>query len=634
MTTTVFREHEITLNNYRYPIKGPVRSGLISTDPLKIVTADTSRDTHKNLSVISWSNFTRGVGLDRTDGESKEEMERAWYGTTQLRYDRVVLPRLATLTAAGAGSDIGVISEHANIIYAAFGTDFRSYSETTDAWSNVRDLVAAATDQASNIRLNGTVYMVIAQGSDYDYYDGSSWARSDTNVDYLAFWDDRLWGIDSTGQLWYSYSPGTETNDAQLPIENSTITRLFLGYDSDGNSILYAATTRGLYAHDAGNERFVETQLRLPFHPDNGKGADSWQSSMYISAGLAVNQYSIDSDRAVVRPVGPDRDHGLPSNKRGSIVQILPSHNELLILVDAVTAGSQGSVFMSEVPGNSDHLDPDSGVSHIMGWDGLGWESKWESEDETVRITNAHVSNAYNDYRIWWAHNQRVYHMDLPVNIINPTYVTDMAFASSGNLETSDFTGGQSEVDKLAVRLRVEVEDASSDETVIMAFALNGSASYTTLTNTYSSDVNSSGEITSDGKASYHFPSVTAPTGTDFRSIRFKTSLARGNTTTNSPKVLKIDLEWRKKLPALWGHEVVIDLTKPYGGSSSEQMFENLRTAIEANTRSSFSFRTRDANDAGDSNPYLYYVDILGATGIEQSGNNFSGELTLFLAEV
>ena len=92
MTTTVFREHEITLNNYRYPIKGPVRSGLISTDPLKIVTADTSRDTHKNLSVISWSNFTRGVGLDRTDGESKEEMERAWYGTTQLRYDRVVLP--------------------------------------------------------------------------------------------------------------------------------------------------------------------------------------------------------------------------------------------------------------------------------------------------------------------------------------------------------------------------------------------------------------------------------------------------------------------------------------------------------------------------------------------------------------
>jgi hypothetical protein len=63
-------------------------------------------------------------------------------------------------------------------------------------------------------------------------------------------------------------------------------------------------------------------------------------------------------------------------------------------------------------------------------------------------------------------------------------------------------------------------------------------------------------------------------------------------------------------------------------------MFENLRTAIEANTRSSFSFRNRDANDAGASNPYLYYVDILGATGIEQSGNNFSGELTLFLAEV
>ena len=79
---------------------------------------------------------------------------------------------------------------------------------------------------------------------------------------------------------------------------------------------------------------------------------------------------------------------------------------------------------------------------------------------------------------------------------------------------------------------------------------------------------------------------------------------------------------------------MVIDLSKPYGGNSSEQMFENLRTAIEANTRSSFSFRNRTANDAGATNPYLYYVDVLGATGVEQSGNNFGGELTLFLAEV
>jgi len=635
-TATVAREHEIVLNGFRFPIIGQVRTGLISVDALKIVTADHTRDSHARLSVQSWQNWQQGIGVDKWDGEDPRGLHHAWDSDLQLRFDgHLVLPGLATLTAAGAAADVGVISEHANVIYAAYGTDLRSYNDSTNVWTNVRTLVAEATDEVNNVRLSGTVYMVIAQGSDYDYYDGTTFARSTKDAQFLAFWDERLWGIDSTGQLWWAIKPGTETNDAQLQIENSTITRMFVGYDSQGRDILYVATTRGLFAHDIGNKKFVETRLRLPFHPDNGKGADTWRESMFVSAGLAVNKYDIDSNRATVRQMGPDRDDGLPSNRRGNIRQLVPSHNEILAIIDATSIASGGDLFLSAHMSHSSSavIDPDVGSSHIMGWDGFGWERKWLSDDATQAITWAHVSNAFNEYRMWWSQNQRVYHMRLPQNLINPVYVTDLPYASSGNHETPDFTGGQSEVDKLAVRLRVEVADVSSTETVIMSFALNGSSSFTTLTSTYSGDVNASGEITSDGVATFSFDDVTTPAGTAFRSIRFKAALARGSTNTLTPDILRIDFEWRKKLPALWGHQMVVDLSKGYGGLTPEQMHEQLRIAAENNVMSRFTFRDRDADDAGNSNPWVYHVDVVGFEATENTGNVWTGQYQLILAE-
>jgi len=635
--TTVTREHEIVFNDVRYPIIGNVQSGLISTDPLKIVTADTSRDTHRHLSVQSWADWTDGVGVDKFDGEDVTLRHRAWDSELQLRTrGHLVLPGLATLTAAGAAQDVGIISELNNVIYAAYGTDLRSYSDTTNVWTNVDTLPAAATDELHDVRLDGTVYMIIATSGGYTYTsDGSSFTDDTTDTQFLTYWDDRLWGIDSTGQLWWAFTPGTEVNDAQLPLGNNSVTNMFVGYDGQGHEVIYVTTTRGLYMHDIGNRQFHQ-RVRLPFHPDNGKGADAWETSMYFSGGLSIRKYDIADNRAQVDQMGPDRDDGLPSARRGTIRQLVPSHNELLAIIDATAIASAGDLFLGsqQTSNNSFSLDPDQGFSHIMGWDKLGWERKWLSSNSTSAITWLHVSDAYNEYRMWWAQNQRIYHMQIPSNIINPVYVTDLPYAASGSHETPDFTGGQSEVDKLAVRLRVEVSGASSAETVIMSFALNGSSSFTTMTNTYSSDVNASGEITSDGKATYHFPAVAAPAGTEFRSIRFRAAEARGSNTTLTPDILKIDFEWRKKLPALWGHQVIIDMSEPYGDNTLEQMFENIRIAAENNVLSRFTFRDRAADDAGNSNPWVYYVDVQGFTAVEHTGNVWAGQFVLTLGEV
>ena len=636
-TATVVREGEIVLNGFRYAIKGLVRSGLIATDALKIVTGDHTRDSHPRLSIQSWESWQRGVGIDRYDGLNPNGTRRAWDSDLQLRYEgHLVLPGLATETAAGAATDIGVISEYANVIYAAYGTDLRSFNDTTNVWTNVHTLPAVATDEVNNIRLNDTVYMVIAHTGGYTYYDGADFSDDTKDTKYLAFWDERLWGIDADGQLWWAFTPGTEVNDAHLQLENGVITRMFVGYDARGNDILYVGTTRGLFAHDIGNRRFVETRLRLPFHPDNGKGAITWRESMYLSQGLAVSKYDIDANRATVDQMGLDRDDGLPANRRGSIRQLVSTHNELLAIIDATSISSAGDLFLGSQmsQSNSAALDPDQGFSHIMGWDQLGWERKWLSENSTSAITWLHISDAYNEYRMWWAQNQLVFHMRLPQTIINPVYVTDLPYAASGVHETPDFTGGQSEVDKLAVRLRVEVAGTSSTETVIMAFALNGSSSFTTLTNTHSSDVNSSGEITSDGVNTYFFSALTTPQGTAFRSIRFKVTCARGSTTTSTPDVLRIDFEWRKKLPALWGHQMTVDLSKNFSDQTREQMFENLRIAAENNVLSRFTFRDRDADDAGNANPWVYFVDVIAFDALENTGNVWAGEYNLVLGEV
>ena len=56
------------------------------------------------------------------------------------------------------------------------------------------------------------------------------------------------------------------------------VTDLFVARNASGNPILYAMTKEGLYAHDATNALWVETQLALPFHNENGKGSTRWRS--------------------------------------------------------------------------------------------------------------------------------------------------------------------------------------------------------------------------------------------------------------------------------------------------------------------------------------------------------------------
>ena len=639
MAAKVESPNEISLNGVYYPIARPVQSVLSSIYPAKVVIGDTTKDSQARTSVIAWSDWRGGIGVNRM--ETGGDVNRAWWSTCQLRYkNHLILPGLDNDAKANKTStsltdpSIGAIGELASEIYVAWNgstsedAKIYKYNNASDVWGSA---LATPSDQVTDTvtwrTLAGETFLIFAHydssGSGYTRFDGTTWTEDTTDSQYVAAWDDRLWGISYTGQLWYSIVAGTEVNDAKLPLPAGSVTGLFVARDAGGEPILYASTKKGLFAHDSANSKFIQTELTIPNHPHAGKGTIRWRDSIYMPAGLGVYKYINQAGGAVLAVTGPDRDDGVPTNQRGTIKFMTGSHNELFAGLDASTAPNITSGDSIPYQWQSHHgsmvIDDDTGYSTILGYDDMGWETKWTASSAGRSLQALTVSDAYDEYRMWWGFNGEIKFMKIPSDIINPSFVSDFEFAASGTHETPWFNAGQAEVDKLALKLRVEVQDASSTETVAVEYATDYAESYTSL-----------GTITSDGITSYTFGSSA---GTAFRAIKFKLSLARTtntgtvNYTKLTPDVVSTTLEWRKKLPSKWGHQVQVDINKEYKGKSPKDLRAALLSAIESTTLVEFTFR----DDSGGTRNY--YVDVASATGMEYTGTDERGISTINLVE-
>jgi len=633
--------NEISLNGVFYPIARPVQSVLASLYPSKVVIGDTTKDSQARTSVIAWSDWRGGIGVNRM--EHGGDVNRAWWSTLQLRYkNHLILPGLDNDAAANGtatsltGPTIGAIAEYANAVYVAWNGSISQdakvylYNNTSDAWGSA---LATPSDQVTDTvtwrTLASETFLIFAHydtnGSGYTRFDGSTWTEDAFDTQYVAVWDDRLWGISYAGQLWYSIVAGTEVTDAKLPLPPGSVTALFVARDAGGEPIIYAATKKGLFAHDAANSQFVQTELTLPNHPFAGRGTIRWRDSIYMPAGLGLYRYINQAGGAVLTIAGPDRDDGLPADNRGTIKYMSGSHNELFAGVDSSTAAkivsSSSLPYQWQSHQGSTVIDADTGYSSILGYNELGWETKWAATTVGKSIQHMLVSDAYSEYRLWWGFDGEIKFMKIPSDIINPSFVSDFEFRVSGTHETPWFNAGQSEVDKLALKLRTEVQDASSTETVTVSYATDYSESYTSA----------GSAITSDGITTYTFGSKA---GTTFRAIKFKVALARTTNTSTAnykkltPDMVSLTLEWRKKLPAKWGHQIQIDLSKDdYKGKSPKDLRAALLSAIESTTLVEFTFRD---DSGGDRN---FYVDVTSATGLEFSGYDERGQSTVSLVE-
>ena len=647
MANKVVEENEIYLNGVYYPTTRPIRSTLASIYPAKVVIGDTTKDSQLRSSIVAWSDWRGGIGLNRMEGAA--DVNRAWYSTCQLRYkNHLVLPGLVTETTAPSHSftdtDIGAINTLDDEVYAFWNgaatqaPKLYKYSETTGLWDT--ELTQSAADQVTDSVVftngTGTTYLVFAHydsgGSGYTYSsNGSTWTTDTTyGTKFVTVWDERLWGISHAGQLWYATTIGTEVLDAVLPLPDGSVTALFVARNAMGIPIIYAATTRGLFAHNADNAMWESTQMDFPVHPDNGKGTITWRDSVYIPSGNGIYKYINGNNAAVISIMGPDRDDGLPSDKRGAIRHMAGAHNELLVGLDAraapATLSSSSLPYQWISHQGSTVIAADTGYSLILGYNDMGWEVKWQSATSGKGFDSIHVSDAYSKYRMWWGHNNIVHFMDLPKDIINPSEVSEFAYALQGIHETPWFNSGQSEVDKLALTLRIEAQDLTSTEKVKVEYATDYSESYTTAVGT----LDSTEMGASSGTYTYTFGSSA---GVAFRAIKFKLTLDRSTATSTglekfeTPDVVSLTLAFRKKIAAKWGHTVDVDLTNEYKGNVPKDLRSNLISAIESNTLVEFTFR----DDSGGTRNY--YVVVIGAQGIEFTGYDERGSTTIQVVE-
>ena len=648
MPASVIETNEIYLNDTYFPTTKPVRSVLASLYPAKVVIGDTSKDDQLRSSIVAWSDWRGGSGINRMEGAG--EVSRAWYSTAQLRYkNHLVLPGLATESTAPShgltDATIGAINTYGAEAYAAWnGSNSENakifkYNNTGDSWGSALDETEdQVTDSVVFTDASGNSHLVFAHydanGSGYTHYDGSSWTSNDAkDTQFLTVWDDRLWGISYTGQLWYATTIGTEVNDAVLPLPDGSVTAMFVARNAAGIPNIYVATKEGLFMHNADNARFEETQMEFPIHSENGKGTTRWRDSVYIPSGLGLYKYINGSNSAVITVVGPDRDDGMPFDKRGAIRMMEGSHNELLAGIDA--RFSPLSIASTSIPyqqgttqtGHSPVIESDAGYSSIVGYNEMGWETKWLSGNLGKGLDSMHVSSSYDEeYRVWWGHNNSVWFMNLPPAIINPSEMAEFEYAEECIHETPWFNAGQSEVDKLALKLRIEAQDLTSTEKVKVEYATDYAESYTTAVGTL--DASTMGAAS--GTYVYTFGSSL---GTEFRAIKFKLTLNRSDATTTglekfeSPDVVSLTLEWRKKMPAKWGHQVDVDLTHDYKGNTPQDLREKLVSAIEETTLVEFTFR----DDGGGTRNY--YVDVTSATGLEFTGHDERGSTTITVAE-
>lgn len=619
MVQRVIEEGVVSIGTTRFRmVQGSrVRSQLADQYPAKVLLGDSSQDSHGRTSVVTWSDWSGGIGKNRVEGS--DGLTRIWDGNLNILIPgMLILPFDSTLI--NNPSEAGIVSTiigrvTSGTIFATFSAGDKVYDFGGTNWTSRDTMPADATDvlacylgNAEDRTLSEWLVWATTEGFTATE-NGTTFIDNPKNTKYLAYWDNRLWGIDNEGQLWYwladedlTTAEGTAYNDAVLPTPAGDIAALFTGPDAFGEEIIYAATKVGLFAHDAANARFLKTALVYARNDNGGKGATTWNGDIYVAVENAVYRYIPRS--GIIQSVGLDQDGGLPSAHRTThIAQLIPAGPRLF------ARAAQAS----------------DGQNRIYEYNGRGWGVLFSVPRQIDAI---HVGNEHSAYRMWlsWVltpgGNALVNYIDLPVENVQPEEDTSIIYEDgiTASIETPWFTADQVDIVKLAVRLKLETINPTTSETIKVEFKIDKPGnSYSEL-----------GTITTGGVTTYTFPDngTNPDIGSAFQAIRFQLTLARGGTSTNTPILKSMSLEFRKKTDDKDAFMTDLDLSEEFEGRSPQVQLSLLKTARGANTQQEFTYRDTSGGGA------TYYVDVTGFSAIETTGYDQRGHVQVRMEQL
>ena len=142
--------------------------------------------------------------------------------------------------------------------------------------------------------------------------------------------------------------------------------------------------------------------------------------------GLAIYEVANQQNR-VVRLTGPDQDSGLPRERSGRIIQLIPTPTSLIALIEGENIEGAAIPLMTPLLGAPMVYNSSLRMSTILEWIRGGWHVLWAGGQDGEVPTNVvnslvqgHVTNAYNQFRLFFGLGQQLWYVGLPRYVLNP----------------------------------------------------------------------------------------------------------------------------------------------------------------------------------------------------------------------
>lgn len=539
----------VRFNGVRFPVVDSIGYQKLSRwTAQKVTFGDPTRESDEIISSKIWTSFLAGIGIDQIREGSDEGS--CWFSTLWTRTPyQLTLNRLVESVAAIRYplGDLGTT------FYASDGTNVYPVGNDDLVVGTALTNALAGTPVYSATEFNGKQYIPLGT-SGYAYHNGTTVTNSVAIDDVIQFvvWDDtspKLMALTSTG-LFYQSFDGT-TWSLLITLNSSYIVRRMRRYmDKQENETINIVHLGGILTWDPISGVALPSRLSFPRHPDNGYGVEMWRpgEDLFVTAGIGVYRWNLSA----AAPVGLDRNEGVPSQFRGTFVDLCAEHNALLGYVRGQQSVASATVEIEFDPGlgtdvAADMLDTEA-YSMVVAYTGYGWHPIWTSTENDGVPNWSVVSCADDVYRHWWGYGvsttDRCYTIEMPRAFTNPRMQLEVGeghFEPYGYLDTGWFDANMREFDKLALQFEVGVEAASSDERIIVSYKTDFDTSWTSL-----------GEITTTGTVKLPFGVTTTWNGNPFSEgirfnrIRFLIEMYRGSDDSLSPMIDNFVLKFRR----------------------------------------------------------------------------------------
>jgi hypothetical protein len=557
----------VSLAGYAMKLASGVNESIVNIHSRPITQGDPGPHDHPTNSTWIQSDWTGGGQVHI--GHPDVVTGRFDFATSETAPAKTItLPPLPDEWADPAltGNDCIGLGVYDNKEWAAWGADIRSFNHGTDAWDDMGTNLTGSPVKKGCVfvpktgALAGVDLFCIPLGSSFDYVNGTTRTNVAKSAADLIVYDNKLFRVGTDGSFEYTTDLSAWSGVTYVS-DGSTPRGLQIYLTVGGEPTVYVITSAGVWVWDSISNTLLESQLQYPRHPDQGKGSSVWRGELWTSVADGAHRYN----RSTISPQGLDSEQGLPDQYRGVIVDMEPSYNNLYALLSGIAEETEQPTDETYFHTGDDYMTGASSqaASLLMKWNGFGWH--YVADMYGSAPTTVFVSDAQDDYAVWWAADKKMYRVPLTRTYTNLKTNETIPVKTSSWFESAWYNYGWEGQTKVLKSFDIFVESASATEYVDVFYKLDNDDDSAWLT---------MGRIESPGEHSFFFnlaPGATLGSedpndyiGLACESVKFRFELHRGDNVYAKPIIKWFAAIARKMLRPSRTFRVVMNLSRTH----------------------------------------------------------------------